>query len=334
MKSLEVKVLVLNKAEIERLVSYQDVITAVESAYRAYGQGEVEQPQKETMYVDGARRQNLFLAMPAFIKPTNTAGIKWVCVFDHQKPGYPTVSATVVLNDTETGIPIAFLEGSSITNLRTAGHSTVAAKYLAKKNSSTAAFIGCGAEARTHLPALKEIFPLKTVKIYDIKPEAMTTFQKEMSPRFPVEIIPAKSAQEAVEGVDIICLLTTATKPVVLEPWVPKGCFVTGLMGFYDLDPMLSKKADKWVLGHRESDTHLIVDDAVRLGKGLSMRLSQDDVYADMGEIVTGARPGRENDRERIVYTHMGMGIHDLAVAKIAYTRARERGIGIRVKLI
>lgn len=334
MSGLQVEVLVLSKSEIERLVSYQDVVEAVELSFRAYGMGEVAQPQKDAMFVDGSKRQNLLIAMPAFIKSMDVAGIKWASVYDNQKPGFPTVGATVIINDTETGFPIAFMDGLSITNMRTGGHSAVAAKYLAKKDSSMVAMIGCGAEARTHLPALSEVFSLKTVKVYDIKSEAMAAFKQEMSERFSVDIVPAKSIQEAVEGTDIICMLTTATKPVVFESWIPAGCFVTGLMGFYDLDPMITKKADKWVLGHRESDKHLIVDDAVHMGDGITMHPSIDDVYGDMGEIVTGAKPGRQNEQERIVYTHVGMGTHDIAVAKIAYTRAKEQGIGTRVRLI
>ncbi len=333
MSNLQIEVLVLNKTEIERLVSYKDVVEAVEKAFKAYGAGETAQPQKEPLFTDGAKHQNLLIAMPAFISSMDVVGIKWASVYENQKPGFPTVGAAVVLNDTGTGLPIAFMDGLSITNMRTGGHSAVAAKYLAKKNSSKIALIGCGAEARTHLSALNEVFPLKTVKIYDIKPEAMTAFKQEMAPRFSVDIVPAGSAREAVEGADIICMLTTAPKPIVLEPWVPEGCFVSGIMGFYDTDPMLSRKADKWVLGHMQSDTHLFVEDTT-IGGGLTMPLAKDDIYGDMGEIVTGAKPGRQNEHERIVYTHAGMGIHDLAVAKIAYTRAKEQGLGTRISLI
>ena len=95
-----------------------------------------------------------------------------------------------------------------------------------------------------------------------------------------------------------------------------------------------TKKADKWVPGHLMSDTHLFADDTLRLGDGLTMPLSADDVYGDMSEIVTGAKPGRQNEQERIVYTHAGTGIHDIAIAKVAYTRAKEQGIGTRVRLI
>jgi ornithine cyclodeaminase/alanine dehydrogenase-like protein (mu-crystallin family) len=272
--------------------------------------------------------------MPAFVRPLNSTGIKWAAVYDNQKPGFPTIGATVILNDVETGSPIAFMDGISITNMRTAGHSAVAAKYLAKKDSSTVALIGCGAEARTHLPALNELFPLKTVKICDIKPEAMVAFKQEMSESFSLDILPTKSVQEAVEGTDIICMLTTSLKPVLFEPWIPAGCFVSGVMGFYDLDAMITKKADKWVLGCRQSDQHLFVEDGLNVGEGIEMKPSMEDVYGDMGEIVTGVKPGRQNKQERIVYVHAGAGTHDVALAKIAYTRAKEQGIGTTVSLI
>lgn len=334
MSELRVEVLVLSKSEIERLVSYKEVLESVELSFKAYGTGELIQPQKDPMYIDGERHKNFLIAAPAFVKSLATAGIKWNCVYGNQKPGFPVIGATVILNDVETGMPIAFMDGISITTMRTAGHSAVAAKYLAKKESSIVALIGCGAEARTHLSALNELFPLKTVKVFDIRPEAMGAFKQEMYERFSVDIVPTKSIQEAVTGTDIVCVLTTSPKPVVFEQWIPSGCFVSGIMGFYDLDPMITKKADKWVLGHRESDKHLFVGDGLHLGDGITMQPSMDDVYGDMGEITTGAKPGRQNNQERNVYTHAGMGSHDVAVAMVAYRKAKEKGVGTTVRLI
>ena len=241
----------------------------------------------------------------------------------------------MVLNDPETGLPYAIMDATAITNLRTAGgHCVVAAKYLAKKDSRTMAIIGCGAEARTGLPAFNDLFLLVEVKIYDIKPEAMSAYQQEMSKQVSARIIPSKTAEEAVEGADIILIGTWSRTPVVFEPWVPAGCFVAALYRFYDLDYKLSEKADKWVLGDKKSDGHLIVDRHKWSPDSPGVELSWDNVYADMGEIVTGAKLGRENDQERTLYTHMGMGAHDVALAQIAYSRAKEQGIGTRVRLI
>jgi ornithine cyclodeaminase/alanine dehydrogenase-like protein (mu-crystallin family) len=120
-----------------------------------------------------------------------------------------------------------------------------------------------------------------------------------------------------------------------MESMVPEGCCITATMRFQDLDPMLSKKADKWVLGTKSSDGTLILDyyNSKKWDK-IAIELSQDDVYADMGDIVTGKKLGRENDKERILYTHMGMGAHDLVLAQTAYQKAMEKGVGTKVKLI
>jgi ornithine cyclodeaminase/alanine dehydrogenase-like protein (mu-crystallin family) len=112
---------------------------------------------------------------------------------------------------------------------------------------------------------------------------------------------------------------------VLTESAVPAGCFVAGLCLFQDIDPELSRKSDKWVIGNRVSDGAILFKDN---------RLSCELVYADMGEIVTGSKPGRENNQERILYTHMGMGAHDVVLAHRAYTKALKEGKGIKIRLI
>ncbi|TRZ96344.1 MAG: ornithine cyclodeaminase family protein [Dehalococcoidia bacterium] len=329
---IQVEVLVLNRSDMLGLVSWNDVIDLEDMTYKACGMGQVVQPQKEFSFIDPPDNLNFFVAMPGFIKTINVAGIKYGSDFANRAPGQPLGYALVLLCDPkETGKPFALLDGGLITVLRTAGHSAIAAKYLAKKNSQTIALIGCGLEAIPHLAAFNELFPLKVAKVYDIKPEAVAKFKQDAE-SLPLEIISTKSAKEAVEEADIVCIITTAQKPVVLEPWISPGCFVSGLMGFLDLDPMLSKKADKWVLGDMSSDGHHLID--LRGDGKVPMELSRDDVYGDMGEIVTGAKPGRENEQERIVYTHIGMGAHDLMLANEIYKRAKERGIGTRIRVI
>ena len=335
MSEPEVEVLVLTKAEIESLMSRKDVTDAVETAFMALGTGQLRMPNKEPMWMDD-ENQNFLIAMPTYVKSINTAGIKWADLY-FERGEYSHIPSTwgdiIILNKPETGLPYSIMDGTAITNIRTGGgHAVVAAKHLAKKNSKTLAIIGCGAEAYVTFPAFMDNFPLELVNICDIKPEAMSAVQEAMSKEFAVKIVQTTSAEEAVKGADIIVMITSAHYSVVLEPWVEPGAFVAGLFAFYDLDPMLSKKADKWVLGTHKSDTNLIIGEK---GAGaLAIPLSTDDVYADMGEIITGAKPGRENDQERIVYTHLGMGAHDIALAQIVYERAVEKGIGVKVRLI
>lgn len=335
---VNVEVLVLNKAEIENLVSRKDIMDACEVAFKALGTpGELTMPQKFEMFIGPPENKNCFVPAPTYLKTVGAAGIKWGSVYMSQKPGIPNIwGAIIILNDPETGQPYAIMDGTGTTGLRTAGgHCPIAAKYLAKKNSKTMAVIGCGVQARTGLPAFNDLFPLETVRIYDIKPEAMSAYKEEMAKHVSAEIIPSKNAQGAVEGADIVLMVSFATEVVVFEPWIPEGCFIAATMRFQDLDHMLSKKVDKWVLGAHASDGYLVLDyyNSKKWDR-IDLELSRDDVYADMGEIVTGQKPGRENDKERILYSHMGMGAHDIAVAQTAYKKAKERGIGTIVRLI
>jgi ornithine cyclodeaminase/alanine dehydrogenase-like protein (mu-crystallin family) len=333
MSEPKVEVLILSKEEVESLITRQEVVEAVESAFKVWGTGQLVQPQKEPMFMDD-KRLNIFVSEPAYLKSLGIAGLKWANLYFNRQ-GYDIPASwgiLTILNKPETGLPYVIMDGTAITRMRTGGgHAVVAAKYLAKKNSKTLGIVGCGVESRTGFRGILDNFPIETVKIYDIKSEAMAALQEEMNQEFSVKIVPTGSPKEAVEGTDIVLMTTShrAKEPVVFEPWIGPGCFVDGIVGFMDLDSTLSKKADKWVLGHRESDNFLIVEAKT----GYGAKLSIDDVYADMGEIVTGKKPGRENDNERIVYTHMGMGAHDVAVAQKVYEKAVAKGIGLKVYL-
>ncbi|MFC2067419.1 ornithine cyclodeaminase family protein [Chloroflexota bacterium] len=328
-----VEVLVLSKSDIEQLLTYKDVLEALDEVWKAYGNGEVVQAQKESILVGPHEEHNTCTSTPTYLKKmgtqgrVGTLGIKWITIYQNPMPGIPKFwGSIIVLNQADNGQPFAIMDATSITNIHTASNSASGAKYLAKKNSSLIAMIGCGTEARTHLAAFSELFSLSVVKVYDIRPEAMHKYREEMAELFKVEVMPTASAMEAVEGADIICMMTTSRKPVVLEPWVPTGSFVAGIVGFCDLDPQLSRKADKWVVGYQSTDE-----------KRLQMAGFGDNdlsyIYANMGQIATGAKPGRENDRERIVYTHAGAGIHDITTALVAYNKAVKQGVGTKIRL-
>ncbi|MBI4318835.1 MAG: hypothetical protein HY675_10115 [Chloroflexi bacterium] len=328
---LNVEVLFLTKSQVEDLLSFKEVVDAVELAFRATGEKNVIMPQKFPMFLDSPKNDNFLIAMPAYVKPIGIAGVKWAHLYFDQKPGAPTVWGVVILNDPTTGLPCAIMDGTSITNMRTGGHAAVAAKYLSKPNASSVAIIGCGTEGRTHLRALKEVRPqIERVQLFDLREEAMAGLIDDLAGTLQAEFVKTGSAREAVTGVDIVCMTTTSQTPVVMHDWIGEGCFVAGAYSFNDLDPMLSKTADKWVLGCWESDEHRIIDFP---GRKLSMPVSKEDVYGDLGDIIVGRKPGRENDRERIVYTHLGMGALDIAVASHAYRKAMEKGIGQRLRL-
>jgi len=329
-ESPEVGILCLSKKEVERLIDVEDAVYAAEEAYRALGEGQISQLHPG-LKIKGS---NIINTMPAYIKSKNLYGMKQVNVYYERESGdnLPRIwGSLVILTNPDNALPYAIMDGTAITNMRTAGgHAVVAAKYLARKDAKTLAIVGCGAEARTGFRSLMNNFNLEMVKVCDLKPEAMEDFITEMDPDYDVEIIPVNSIEEAVKGAALVWMVTSAPKSVLLpEGWVAKGSFVAGLSGFRDIDPDLSHMADKWVLGVHEGDGELIDKKVDMFPEGITKA----NVYADMGEIVTGVKPGRDNDDERIVYTHMGMGGHDIMLAQIAYERAVVQGVGTKIFL-
>ena len=198
-----------------------------------------------------------------------------------------------------------------------------AARYLARKDSKTLAVIGCGEEGQAGIRSFLDNFPgLEELRLCDLNPERIREVQARFGAR--ARVVPCENARAAVEEADIVLLVTTSRKPLVKAEWLPRGCFVAGLYAFHDLDPEVSRRADKWVLGNRTSDVHFVINDPLFAEYGLRY----EQVYADLGEIVTGKRPGRESDEEIILFSHMGMGSLDLTVGELVYRRAVEKQVG------
>lgn len=324
-----IRVRMISKSQTERLVTPGEVIRAVEETFRDLGGKGVFHPVKEPIWM-GEGGSNMLIAMPAHLKEKKIAGVKWVNMYPVQAPGLPSSYGNLlILSHEEDGQPYAIMEATAITTRRTAGgHGVVAAKYLARKDSVTLAVIGCGEEARAGIRGFLHAFPgLEELRVFDIHPEAMGRIEEEFGSA--IRVICCKGGKEAVETADIVLLVTTATKPVVMFEWLKKGSFVAGLYSFNDLDPECSRKADKWFLGSRETDDLQIIKNPRLKVSGLSM----DKVYGDLGEVVAGLCPGRERDEEIIVYTHMGMGALDVAVGHMIYQKAVEEGVGTVVDL-
>lgn len=319
-----IEVRMISKTQVEQLLTPADVQKAVDDTFKALGNNEIFHPVKEGIW-SGKDNLNMLLAMPAHVKDKKIVGVKWVNLYTYQQPGLPSSYGNLLLlSHEENGQPYAIIEATAITTMRTAGgHGVVAAQYLAKKSSEILTVIGCGEEAKSGIRGFLHAFPgLKELRVFDINPKAMETMKELFGDK--VQVTACSSAQEAVEPADIVLMVTTARKPIVMYEWLKKGCFVCGLYSFNDLDPECSRKADKWYLGSRDTDFHQIIN-APQLKQH---NLSMDNVFGDMGEVATGKCAARENDDEIIVYTHMGMGALDIAVGDIVYQRAVEQNIG------
>lgn len=325
------EILVVSRQEVEELLTPAECLQRVLDTFRWVGSGEVEQTNPVNLYVhdrlgpEPEFGHGVVQAFPAMIRPLERAAVKWLGSYrQNPRRGLPAISALDLVTDIETGMPLALVDGTSVTNMRTGAHAAVGAKYLARPDSSAVAVIGCGNEGRTHLRALNELFPVSKVVAFDIHPAAADKFAAEIGDVLAVDVTIADSVETAVADADIVCVVTTAPQPVLMEHWVQPGTHVCAATGFRDVDKACATRFDKWAVGWYGRDLEWIEGPEVgRLGGLQPGDLSAADIHADIAtELMPGTKPGRERDEERTIMTHMGMPALDAAVAALVYDLA------------
>jgi alanine dehydrogenase len=293
-----------------------DYVAAVEEAFRLYGRGEVQMPPK--LYLTFARGD--IRCMPVYIPAMDAAGVKNVNVH----PGntdLPTVMATITLIEPETGFPIAIMDGTHITRMRTGAAGGVAARYLARENSRVAAFIGTGAQARTQLEALLVARPgIEKVIACDIRREHMEQFAELMQQEHGREVVCTTSIEQAAAQADVLVTTTTVHEPVVHADWIRPGTHINAIgadaPGKQELDPAILKRAtvviDNWEQASHSGEIN------VPFSQGL---ITRDDIHADIGQIVCGTRPARQTDDEITVFDSTGLAVQDISAAAAIYRK-------------
>ncbi len=318
----EKKLLYLSQADVESTgLTMAEVIELLETAFREKGAGRVEMPPKPGIHP--GEGDNFIHAMPAYIPAMNSAGLKWVSGFpENYKRGLPYITGLLILNDPETGLPIAVMDCVWITAMRTAAASAVAAKYLARPESEVLGVLGCGVQGHTNTEALNVLFPLKKVMAYDVNADAANRFAEDISTRFDLEVVPVDNPQDAVSGCDLV----VTAGPILKVPhrtikagWMDEGTFAS----LVDFDSYWEPAAMKEV-------SKFCTDDVPQLRHYEEVGYFQDipPIYADLGELVTGKKPGRENDTEKTIGCNLGLAMDDMAVAPSIYQRAVEQNIG------
>lgn len=318
------ELLFLTEQDVLSLLTPADAISAAEETFLHIGLHEITVGPMALMFADPNGKNN-FHSMPAILHHRQRAGVKWIDTYDDPQPGYPFSHGNlVILSDTRTGSPIAIMGATNITTMRTAGgHGVVQAKYLCNPDPEVLTVIGCGAQAKAGMRGFVTQFPsLKQIRLFSRSRAPMEQMKRELSDR--VEAVLCDSPAKAVEGSRLVLMASGAQETLVTREMIHPGTTVIGIEGFRDLDPQIGKTADKWYLGYRVPDAHILNSPKLN-PHGL---LTEQDVFGDMTEVLTGKVPGREREDEIIVSTHMGMGAHDVVCADIVYQRARMKGIG------
>lgn len=319
------KKLILTNTQVRRLIGMRDVLKAVEKAFIFYGRGFAHMPSKIYLHLD--KYNGDFRAMPAYIEGIEAAGIKWVNVHPkNRRFGLPAVMATIILNDPQNGFPLCIMDATLITNLRTGASGGIAAKYLARKDSSVVGLVGCGAQARTQLLALKELFKIRLVRVWGNKIEYARKFLKDTR-HLGLDMEIKEKISDCVKYADIVVTTTPARKPIVKSIWIKDGTHINAIgadaKGKEELQPKLLKKAKIVVDDYKQAYHSGEIN--VPLSKGI---ITKKDIYASLGEILTGKKKGRTTQKEITIFDSTGLAIQDIAVADLVYKRALKKKVG------
>jgi ornithine cyclodeaminase/alanine dehydrogenase len=316
----------LSRADVFSLrLPMADVISAVEAAFAEKGNGTAEMPPKPGIHP----LPDAFIhAMPAYLQGMGAAGLKWVSGFpQNAERGLPYIAGLFVLNDVETGFPLAVMDCTWITGARTGAATAVAAKHLARPDSRTAGILACGVQGRTNLEALACVFALERVHAYDIHPERARAYAEEMGNRLGLDIVVVSTPREAVAEMDLVVTSGPILKhpsPIIEAGWLRPGSFASPV----DFDSYWTREALAEV-------DRLATDDTSQMEyyRTVGYFAHTPSPYADLGEIVTGRRPGRQGAGERTMSMNLGLAIEDVATARILYARAMEAGVGVDLPL-
>lgn len=322
MSESEFRLLYLSQADIEKInLTMEEIIDQLEVAFAEKAEGRVEMPPKPGIHPGD--EDNFIHAMPAYIPAMKSAGVKWVSGFPlNLERGLPYISGLLILNDSETGLPISVMDCVWITAKRTGAATAIAAKHLARPDSSVVGILGCGVQGRSNIEALSVNFPLEKVMAYDIDSEISAKYASEIKARFGYQVTPVNRPQDAVTGCEIVVTAGPILKKphaTILTGWMDDGAFAS----LVDFDsywhPDAMKEVDKFC-----------TDDVPQLRHYQEMGYFQDipTVYADLGDLVVGHKRGRETPEERTMACNLGLAMDDMAVAPLLYHKAIEKGIG------
>lgn len=317
----------LTGRDIVKLVNMRQAINIARKVFAAHGHRRIQMPPK--IYIHLGKYNGDFRAMPAYVEGMEACGVKWVNVHPHNRVhGLPTVMALIVLSDHKTGFPIAIMDGTYITSLRTGAAGGIGAKYLAKKSSSSIGFVGCGVQASFQLMALRNLFNIRAISAYDKEPARAKQFLRQIA-NLGIAAKNCDSVETCVRNKDIVVTTTPSRKPIIRAAWISPGTHINAIgadaKGKQELDPAILKKA------------RIIVDDiaqAIHSGEinvPLSKKLFKaGDIRATLGQVVVGAKSGRVSPKDITIFDSTGLAIQDMALASYIYKKAIGRRTAVR----
>ena len=319
----------LSARDVAQALPMREAVEAMKEAFRQLSAGEAVAPARTHIEAREPRGDALF--MPSYLPAAGAMGIKVVTIYGGNPPrGLPLIQAIMLVLDATTGGPLAVMDGTSLTAIRTGAASGAATDLLARPDAAAAAIFGAGPQARTQLEAVCTVRPVRSVWVYDQDAGRAQAFCREMSGKgsVPERVQVAADPRQAIVEADIICTATTSSSPVFHDGDLRRGTHINAVGAFTPLMcevPPSTVKRSLIVVDSREAALAEAGDLIQPIQEGL---ITADDIHAELGEIVTGEKAGRTDNAQITLFKSVGIAIQDAAAAARALAGARAMGLG------
>jgi ornithine cyclodeaminase/alanine dehydrogenase len=320
--------LLLNQEIIKNIIDMDDVISAVENTFKGLGEGTVVNPAKITLDLGETSEwppyKGFMNAMPTYVGWLDIAGIKWVGGFmDNAKKNIPYLTGIILLINPATGEFKCIAEGAYITNIRTGAQTAVALKHILGKKEIEVGLYGAGAQGNTQIEAISRIFNIKKLSVYDIRKEASFKLADNVK-KFNVNNVKVVDEPELASDAEVIISVTQSKDKFIKKEWIKPGTILFPMGSYQECEDDCILKADKIIVDH--------IAQALHRGALKSLanqdKLSPEDIYTTIGEIVSGKCKKDILKEDRIICIPAGTGAMDVSVAAIAYKKAKEQQLG------
>ena len=321
---------ILNREAVAQALSHAECIDAMEAAMRAVSRGDTIMPLRR--YMDIPQQGGKFTLMPGYLGNPCTFGVKIVSKYPRcEDSPYGSHVGAVMIFDPGEGIPLALLDGSELTAIRTAAASALATRVLARNGSATLAVLGTGTQARHHILALTCVREINEIRVWGRNAGHARKLVRELALSDSVSVVVSGSAREAVDGARIVCTTTSAADPVLKGKWLAPGCHVNlvgaAIASSAEADIEVVTRS-RFFVDYRASAMDQAGELLAAIGSGA---VTESHVAGEIGEVLEGSVTGRRNDQEITVYKSLGVAAQDLAAGYAAFRNAESRNIGVEL---
>jgi ornithine cyclodeaminase/alanine dehydrogenase-like protein (mu-crystallin family) len=327
----DIETLFISKEDIDSLaIGLNEIMDAIEQGLLAHGEKKVIMPPKDHLNIVHPSKH--FNILKSYVEPAEMAGVKIIGDFhDNYQQGLPSELSTLLLLSPATGAPVAIINATSTTWMRTGAVTAVGAKYLARPDSRVLGHIGSRGTAWYNVPMLDSLFNFEEIRVTSRRPESRERFAEAMSNQLGKPVIVKETAAETIADADIIVDASRLLEPEVLVPEkaVKPGALIQPYGVTLSVERSLPLAVDKMIVDDWNQAIHseygqfkIMIDDG---------ELRSEHIYGEIGEIVAGLKPGRETDHERILFWHKGFSVSDVMIGRLIYDRAVESGVGTKL---